>query len=147
LKNRVKGSKFVSPLTVLTLQWLSLVESSNEETKRTKTRAQAIRLSNYKYSINEIAEICHSARRTVSGWISQWDKDRFDSLIEQRRPGRNPIIPPEMHDEVINIIKENPKQIKTAINKIKETFGKTISAKTLKRIIKKNFTGAEGVNL
>ena len=52
-----------------------------------------------------------------------------------------------MHDEVINIIKENPKQIKTAINKIKETFGKTISAKTLKRIIKKNFTGAEGVNL
>lgn len=147
LNNRAKGLKFVHPLTVLALQWLSLVEFSNEETKRTKTRAQAIRLSNSKYSINEIAEICHSTRRTVSRWISQWEKDGFDSLIEQRRPGRNPIIPPDRHDEVINIIKESPKQIKMAINKIEEIFGKTISAKTLKRIIKKNFTGAEGVNL
>jgi len=147
LKNRTKGSKFISSLTALTLQWLSLVEFSNEETKRTKMRAQAIRLSNCKYSINEIAEICHATRNTVTGWINQWEKDGFDSLIEQRRPGRNPIISPDMHDEVINIIKENPKQIKTAINKIKETFGKTISAKTLKRIIKKNFIGAEGVNL
>ena len=147
MNNRIKGSKFVSPLTPLTLQWLSLVEFSTDETKRTKMRAQAIRLSNAKYSINEIVKICQSTRKTVSGWISQWERHGLDSLIEKKRPGRKPIIPADRHNEVIDIVKENPKQIKTAINKIEEIFGKTISVKTLKRIVKKNFTGDEDVNL
>jgi len=43
----------------------------------------------------------------------------------------------DKHEQIIDIVKANPKQIKTAINTIDEMFGKTISVKTLKRIIKK----------
>lgn len=146
MDNRMKGTKFVSSLTPLTLQWLSWVESSSEETKRTKMRAQAIRLSNAKYSVNEISEICQATRKTVSGWISEWEEHGFDSLIEKPRPGRKPIISKDKYYEILEIVKENPKQLKSAINKIEEKFDKKISVKTLKRIIKKNFTGVEGVN-
>ena len=45
-----KGRKFVSPIVPLALKWLSIIEFSDEESKRTKLRAQAIRLSNSGYS-------------------------------------------------------------------------------------------------
>ena len=143
----MKATKFVSPLSALTLQWLLLVESSTEESKRTRLRAQAIRLSDAQYDINEISKICHSTRKTVSGWIDEWERHGFDSLIEKPRPGRKPIISEDEHDKVIDIVKENPKQIKAAIGKIEEMLGKTVSVKTLKRIIKKNFVGFADVNL
>jgi len=143
----MKPRKFVSPLSSLTLEWLSLIESSTEESKRTRLRAQAIRLSNERCSINEISKICQATRKTVSGWLTEWEKHEFDSLLEKPRSGRKPIIPETCHEEVIDIVKENPKQIKAAVSKIEEKLGKMVSVKTLKRIIKKNFVGSEDVNL
>ena len=142
-----KGRKFVSSLEPLTLKWLSIIEFSEEESKRTRLRAQAIRLSNSGYNINQIVQICRAAPKTVSKWISEWEKHQFDSLIDNLRPGRTPLIPEDRHSEVIDIVKENPKQLKSAISTIEAVFGETISVKTLKRIIKKNFAGAEGGNL
>ena len=124
-----------------------MVEFSDEESKRTKLRAQAIRLSNSGYSINQISQICLTTPKTVSKWISEWEKHQFDSLIEQPRPGRTLLIPEEKHGEVIDIVKKKPKQLKSAIAEIEEKFGKKISVKTLKRIIKKNCVGVGDENL
>ena len=142
----MKARKFVSPLSALTIKWLSIVEFSNEESKRTKVRAQAIRLSNSNHSVNEISRICQVTRKTVSGWINEWEREGFDSLLERPRPGRKPIFSKDEQDEIIDLVKENPKQIKTAINTIEEKLGKKTSVKTLKRLIKKNFAGGVGVN-
>jgi transposase len=142
-----KGKKFVSPIDPLALKRLSIVEFSKEESKRTKLRAQAIRLSNSGYCINQISQICQATPKTVSKWISEWKKHQFDSLIDKPRPGRTPLIPEHRHDEVIDIVKENPKQLKSAISKIEDVFGERISVKTLKRIIKKNCAGAADGNL
>ena len=51
-------------------------------------RAQAIRLSDAKHSVDEIAEFCQATRKTVAGWIDKWEKHEFDSLIEKPRTGR-----------------------------------------------------------
>jgi len=142
-----KGRKFVSPIVPLTLKWLSIIEYSDEESKRTKLRAQAIRLSNSGYSINQISEICMTTAKTVSKWIGEWEKHQFDSLIDQPRSGRTPLIPEERHGEVIDIVKKKPKQLKSAIAEIEEVFGEKISVKTLKRIIKKNCVGAGAESL
>ncbi|MGM0654704.1 MAG: helix-turn-helix domain-containing protein [Thermodesulfobacteriota bacterium] len=142
-----KGRKFVSPIDPLTLNCLSKVEFSDEEAKRTKTRAQAIRLSNSGYNINQISQICLAIPKTISKWISEWEKHQFESLIDQPRPGRTLLIPEERHEEVIDIVKKNPRQLKSAIAEIEEVFGEKISVKTLKRIIKKNCVGAGDVNL
>ncbi len=142
-----KGRKFVSPIVPLALKWLSIIEFSDEESKRTKLRAQAIRLSNSGYSINQISEICMTTAQTVSKWIGEWEKHQFDSLTDQPRPGRTPLIPKERHGDVIDIVKKKPKQLKSAITEIEEVFGEKISVKTLKRIIKKNCVGAGDANL
>jgi transposase len=141
------GRKFVSPIEPLALKWLSLIEFSDEESNRTKLRAQAIRLSNSGYSINQISQICLTTQETFSNCIDGWEKYQFDSLIDKPRPGRTPLIPGEEYAEIIDIVKKNPRQLKTAIIEIEEKFGKKISIKTLKRIIKKNCVGVADGNL
>src|SRR6056297_2254321 len=81
-----RGRKFVSPIEPLALKWLSLIEFSDEESNRTKLRAQAIRLSNSGYSINQISQICLTTQETVSKWIDGWEKYQFDSLVDKPRP-------------------------------------------------------------
>lgn len=88
-----------------------------------------------------------TTQETVSKWIDGWEKYQFDSLIDKPRPGRTPLIPVEKHDEIIDIVKKNPRQLKSAITEIEEKFGEKISVKTLKRIIKKNCVGAGDGNL
>jgi len=141
---RRTGRKFISPIEPLALKWLSLIEFSDEESNRTKLRAQAIRLSNSGYSISQISQICLTTQETVSKWIDGWEKYQFDSLIDKPRSGRTPLIHSEMHDEVIDIVKKNPRQLKSAITEIQEKFGKKVSVKTLKRIIKKKLRWCRG---
>ena len=131
------GKKFVSPLSPLQLEWLLTIENSPLESRLTRTRAQGIRLSHLHYSINDISQICRATRKTVSGWIHHWETDEFDSLLEAPRNGRPLIIQQSDHAEIIDIVKETPRQTKSALQKIKDKFNKTISQKTLKRIIKK----------
>ena len=142
----MNGKKFISPLPPLTLEWLLTIENSSLESKLTRNRAQAVRLSNLEYSINDISKICEATRKTVSLWIDKWKIDGFDSLIEAPRTGRPLIIQESDHDEIIDIVKEAPRQTKSALQKIKERFNKTMSQKTLKRIIKKNSAGVEQGN-
>ena len=144
---RRTGKKFISPIEPLALKWLSLIEFSDEESNRTKLRAQALRLSNSGYSISQISQICLTTQETVSKWIDGWEKYQFDSLIDKPRSGRTPLIHSERHDEVIDIVKKNPRQLKSANTEIQEKFGKKVSVKTLKRIIKKNCVGVEDGNL
>jgi len=141
------GKKFIFPLSPLKLEWLLNIEHSPLESKLTQTRAQAIRLSHLRYSINDISQICGATRKTVSGWLDKWETDAFDSLTEVPRSGRPLIIQKSDHPEVIEIVKENPRQTKSALKKIEDRFKKTISQKTLKRIIKKNFVGVALGNL
>ncbi|EIM65221.1 hypothetical protein DespoDRAFT_03455 [Desulfobacter postgatei 2ac9] len=47
-----RTGKFISPIEPLALKWLSLIEFSDEESNRTKLRAQALRLSNSGYIVS-----------------------------------------------------------------------------------------------
>jgi hypothetical protein len=60
-------------------------------------------------------------------------RHEFDSLRDKPKSGRRSIIPEGKHAEIIDIVKEDPKQIKSAIPKIEEKFGKKISVKTLRK--------------
>ncbi|EIM63245.1 IS630 family transposase [Desulfobacter postgatei] len=82
---RRTGRKFISPIEPLALKWLSLIEFSDEESNRTKLRAQALRLSNSGYSISQISQICLTTQETVSKWIDGWEKYQFDSLIDKKK--------------------------------------------------------------
>ena len=134
--------KYISPLSDLELEWLCLIEDSYLESKRVRTRAQAIRLSHLGFSIQEILLICQSTHKTVSSWLSRWEELGFDSLPEKPRSGRSRILTPEEEAVSIEKVQECPTQSKRAFEKILQETQKNFSFRTFKRVLKKNYVGS-----
>lgn len=81
--------------------------------------------------------VCGVGRNAVSRWIDSWRKEGIDSLLEAPKPGRPTIIKESEWREVVDIVKEEIRQLKRAVEKIFKKLGKRISVDTLKRILKK----------
>jgi transposase len=118
--------------------YIKLVENQQKsENFRVRNRSHAILLSFEKYSIDEIARICGVHRNTVSRWIERWNEGGWQGLGDVEKNGRPPILTLEEQARTVEIALENPKFPHRQLSRIKAETGKTISAYTLKRVIKK----------
>ena len=118
--------------------YIKLVENQQKsENFRVRNRSHAILLSFEKYSIDEIARICGVHRNTVSRWIERWNEGGVQGLGDVEKNGRPPILTLEEQARTVEIALENPKFPHRQLSRIKAETGKTISAYTLKRVIKK----------
>lgn len=127
--------KYVSPLTedeIITLN--DIVK--NGSTPRVRHRAHCVLLSAEGYKINEIANIFKADRRTVSSWIDAWEESGFEGLADSPRSGRPGKLTEEEKELATELIRENPRSVRTVMAKLFEMTGKTVSAKTLKRLAK-----------
>lgn len=128
--------KFVSDLTINEINELfELKENGNSD--RIRTRAHAIILNARGYSITEIAEIFQLKRDTVSSWIDRWNVKGIQGLFDKPRKGSPPKITEDDLEKIKEFIEQTPNSPKTILAKIKKQLKKTISVKTLRRIIKK----------
>jgi transposase len=128
--------KFVPDLTIDEINELFELKE-NGSSDRIRTRAHAIILSARGYDIAEIAEIFQLKRDTVSSWIDRWNINGIKGLFDKPRKGTTPKITENDLEKIEEFIEETPNSPKTILGKIKKQLNKTISARTLRRIIKK----------
>lgn len=126
-------TKFVETLTDEEKQMLVHLKDHGE-TPRIRRRAHAILLSAGGRSIDEIVDIFESNRVTVTSWLNRWSSDGPLGLGDAPRPGGPPKLTDEEREAVLTLIREYPNSPKTVLEKIKSQIGKTISARTLRRI-------------
>ena len=121
--------------------YTKLVENHRKsENFRVRNRSHAIVLSFEKYPIQEIAGICGVHRNTVSRWIERWTEGGLKGLGDATKNGRPPILTFEEQAGAIEIAMRNPKFPRRQLSEIKAETGKTISAYTLKRVLKKRLS-------
>jgi transposase len=128
-----KPTRFVEALTDQEREMLAHLRDHGE-TPRIRRRAHAILLSGSGKSVNELADIFDTNRITVCSWISRWEADGPLGLGDEQRPGGPPILTEEERKQVVDLIREFPNSPKTVLDKITEKFGKSISARTLRRV-------------
>lgn len=102
-----------------------------------RNRAHCILLSSEGYSITEISKITDSYRKSVSGWIDRFNKDKSGCFVDSKRPGRPHSLTNE--EEEIIVKEQITKHMGMSVMKsfILEKFGKTVSSDTIKRLYKK----------
>lgn len=105
---------------------------------RTRNRAQAILLSGKGRGIDDIAAIVDCHRNTVSRWIDQWHGQGLDGLLENEGRGRKKSLTEEQEKQVIEWLKEDPRNATGLLGKIEKSFGKKICSATLRRLLKRN---------
>jgi len=128
--------KYVSPLSAAQIEELKALHH-DDISARVRMRAHSILLSHRRYTINQIADIYEVHCDTVSGWIDSWEEDGSAGLRDAPRSGRPPKLTPEEQDRAVELLKQTPRSIKTALAKLRQEIGKTISEWTLKRIVKR----------
>jgi transposase len=101
-----------------------------------RRRSHAILLSADGFTIAEIARIYQIHRDTVGTTFDRWKRDGIAGLFDDPRSGRPPKLSNEEADEVVKLLKEEPRSIKKALAATKEKTGQEISEWTLKRIAK-----------
>lgn len=128
--------RYIAPLTLSEVEDLREI-MRNPINWRESQRAHMLLLSYDGYTIQEIMNIYQVSRDTVSRCFDRWERDRLAGLLDNPRSGRPRSLTPSEETKAISILKENPRSIKMAQQKLSEQTGKQVSEWTLKRTAKR----------
>ena len=112
-----------------------------EKDPKVKDRLRAIYWKFKKASNAKIARNLNCTSATVSTWISNWNKQGYEGLLEKKSSGRLSILTSEEEEKVINFVKNEKQErvtCKKLAAKIKEDFDKDISPESVRVLLKKN---------
>ena len=76
------------------------------------------------------------SRNTVDNWFNSWESSQLSGLYNQPGRGRKRIFNFPEGEQIKNGVKESPKNLEKVPEKIKKEWQKTVSKKTIKRVIK-----------
>jgi len=128
--------KFVSPLDtaeIISLQWMS----REHPLPWSRTRANAVLLSDQQMPLQSVASVCGVSRQTTSIWLTNWEQDGICGLVDKPGRGRRKILSPDKETEVVDLIKASPRSLNKVLVEIQKRWGIKLSKSTLKRLSKK----------
>src|SRR5712691_1274632 len=124
-------TKFVKPLTTEQREQLSVIMKSPAP-QRTRMRAHAVLLSERRYSLEQIADIYQVDRDRVSQWLEWWEAEQVAGLDDDPRSGRPPQLNESERQQALTIARQEPRALKTGLQRIADALGKLISGETLR---------------
>lgn len=104
---------------------------------REQQRAHCLILSNKGYQIEQLADIFEVERDTISRWFNSWEEFQVEGLKDNPKSGRPPKLTEEESKKVLEFVQENPRQLKIAVEMVREEFKKEVSLDTIKEVLKK----------
>ena len=130
-------------------RFINLTEEQRSELKMGKktgkqntfrTRCHYILLSDQGFCIQEISKILDVSEITLGKWFTRYEKQGISGLHTAKGQGRPEIlrIENEADSELFEKwVEDNAQNLKPVLGEIENHFGKTISKRTLQRILKK----------
>ena len=128
--------KFISPLDaaeIISLQWMS----REHPLPWSRTRANAVLLSDQQMPLQSVASVCGVSRQTTSIWLTNWEQDGICGLVDKPGRGRRKILSSDKETEVVDLIKASPRSLNKVLAEIQKRWGIKLSKSTLKRLSKK----------
>ena len=124
--------RYIQPLTEE--QRVLLNETMQDDPSfRARSRAHSLLLSAQGKTIKAIAQTYQVHRVTVSAWINKWDQHGAESLHDQPRSGRPCKLTAAEQALAQQYLKDEPRTLKAAVDRIAHKSEKHISISTLKR--------------
>ena len=94
--------------------------------------------------MNELSDIFEVDRDTIGHWFDSWEEGGVDRLKDDPKSGRPRSLTEQESTEVIQLVEENPRQLRKVIPLIEERFRKTVSKDTVKRTVKRGDSLGKG---
>jgi len=113
-----------------------------------RQRCHYILLSHQGMKVHEIAEIYQVSRQSITRWFDRFEEANIDGLHTAKGQGRDPIVRIDNEAEIAlieKLVEASPQNLNPVLAKIEEELGKTMSKRTLKRLLVKK-TGCGSVS-
>ena len=127
--------RYVKGLTPLTIKMLQRIYKQSKY-YQVRQRAHCLILSAQGHKISELMNIFKVSRNTIYNWFNSWESSQLSGLYNQPGRGRKRIFNFQQGEQIKNWVKESPKNLEKVQEKIKQEWQKTVSKKTIKRVIK-----------
>src|SRR5262245_47837278 len=127
-------TKFVEPLTAVQREQRQAIMKSSAP-QRTRLRAHAVLLSGRRYSLDQIADSYQVDRDRVSQWLEWWEAEQVAGLDDDPRSGRPPKLTEAERQDALTITMQEPRSIKTGLQRMADEVGKLISGETLRTLL------------
>ena len=134
--DEVTSVRYVRPLTAEQRELLEKTMKA-DTSFRARTRVHSLLLSADGTTIKDIAKTYQVDRDTVSSWLKKWEHHGAQSLHDQPRSGRPPKLTPDEQVLAQHYIKDEPRSLKSVVERIAHHTEKRMSISSLKRLAKK----------
>lgn len=101
-----------------------------------RQRAHFLILASEQTKVNQLMEIFDISYKTVYNWINRWESAGMVGLYNQPGRGRKKTFNSEQSNKIKAWAKQEPRQLKQVVQKVKAEWDIDISTKTIKRILK-----------
>jgi transposase len=101
-----------------------------------RQRAHCLILTSLGVKIPELIKIFQVSRKTLYNWFNRWETEGIVGLYNKSGQGCKPTFNSQQKNQIRAWAKKEPRQLKQVVYKIRESWGMTVSIKTIQRILK-----------
>jgi len=126
--------RFVKELCLWQIRLLTRIHEDSKK-HHIRQRAHCILLSHQGFTVSELAKIFTKTHRTIYTWLDLWESHHFAGLYDRKGRGRKPKLDADQRRQVKEWAKEYPKNLRKIVALVRETYGISVSTRTIKRIL------------
>lgn len=101
-----------------------------------RQRAHFLMLACQGIELEKLMTIFNVSYKTIYNWINRWESKGMIGLYNKPGRGRKRIFKPEQEAEIREWAKQEPRQLKKTLQKIKSSWDIEVSTETIKRILR-----------
>jgi len=126
---------FIENLCWLQIKFLKRICKESKK-HHVRQRAHCILLSYQGFKVSDLTRIFGKTERTIYTWLSQWESQHFAGLYDEKGRGRKPKLNDDQRQQIKKWSKEFPKNLRKVVALVRETYGVSVSKRTIKRILR-----------
>jgi len=126
---------FIREINPLSLKLLERIYRQSRH-HQVRQRAHCLILALQGVKVEELMNIFQVSYKTIYNWFNRWESEGIVGLYNKPGRGCKPTFNSEQKERIKEWVRQQPKQLKQVVQKIKKEWGISISTKTIKRILK-----------
>ncbi len=126
---------FIREINPLSLKLLERIYHQSRH-HQVRPRAHCLILDSQGVQIPELIKIFSVSYKTLYNWFNRWESSGMIGLYNQPGRGRKPTFNSAQKEKIREWTKQEPRQLKQVVQKVKKEWGIKVSIRTIQRIIK-----------
>lgn len=127
---------FIREINPLSFQLLERIYCSSRH-HQVRQRAHFLILASQGAKVEELMKIFKVSYKTIYNWLNRWESEGMVGLYNKPGRGSKRRFNPEQEETIRDWARQEPRQLKKVLQKVKQEWDIQVSTETIKRILRR----------